>query len=196
MGAEKDVPVAGVAPAARLAVTTPPTSRPSVEAAPAGRRPLMPAMPVRVEARGSATAKVTAAPTTVEERPALVSGDIMPPPGPPQFVQAARRLVTPAPALAPRIPNLLVSQRRYAQGASNYGGQPAAPITTSPVNNLQGTSALPLLPPFMRDIAVEIAPPAAPLPFDRAPYVQAPGAEDDADAPATMAVEAVRPRAD
>jgi hypothetical protein len=104
-------------------------------------------------------------------------------------------LVTPGAALAPRIPDLLVSSRKNAQGA-NYAGQPAAPITTPPVNNLQGTSVLPLLAPMTREIVVEIAPPATPLAFDQAPYVQAPGAEDDEDAPATMGVEGVRARVD
>ena len=45
-----------------------------------------------------------------------------------------------------------------------------------------------MLAPFTREIAVEIAPPAAPLPFDRDPYLQAPGAPDDQDAPAALSI--------
>jgi hypothetical protein len=129
------------------------------------------------------------------ELPPLVAGDRMAPPEHPQLVEGARRLVTPAPPLTPRIPNLLVLPRRSGRG-SNENGQPAAPITTPPVNNVRGTSVLPLLKPYTREIAVEIAPPAKPLAFDRAPYVQAPGAEDDLDAPASAEVEGVRAKVD
>ncbi len=123
----------------------------------------------------------------------------LPPPAPPQLAQGPRMIVTPAPALpapalAPRIPNLLVTPRKYAQASSNPGASPAAAISTAPVNNLEGSSALPMLAPFTREIAVEIAPPAAPLPFDREPYLQAPGAPDDDDAPATLTGTPAKPR--
>jgi hypothetical protein len=96
-----------------------------------------------------------------------------------------RYLITPAPALTPRIPNLIGAPRKFAQGSPGPGASPAAAISTPPVNNAEGTSTLPMLPPFTRDITVEISPPAAPLPFDREPYLQAPGAPDDEDMPAT-----------
>jgi hypothetical protein len=138
---------------------------------------------------GAVTAAVGApvkAPEATAEKPPLPSADAaLPHPAPPQFALGARILVTPAPALTPRIPNLLVSPRKYAQASASPGGSPAAAISTAPVNNLDGTSTLPMLSPFTRDIAVEIAPPAVPLPFDREPYVQSPDAPDDLDTPAT-----------
>jgi len=191
LGEDAKVAAPVVGPAARLAVAVPAT-QPAVYPAPAVKRPWMPAMRIEAKPRKFAPGAVKA-PVADAEKPALVAADVLPAPGRPQMVEGARRLVTPAAALAPRIPDLLVSPRKNAQGGS-YAGQPAAPITTGPVNNLRGTSELPLLAPFTREIVVEIAPPAAPLAFDRAPYVQAPGVEDDEDAPATMGGEGVRVR--
>jgi hypothetical protein len=125
-----------------------------------------------------------------DEKPPLVSSSATPPPALPQFAQGPRRLVTPAPALTPRIPNLLVTPRKYAQASLNSGTSPAAPIVTAPVNNVEGTGVLPMLAPFRREITIEIAPPAAPLAFDREPYLQAAGAADDEDAPAAGPADA------
>jgi hypothetical protein len=194
VGGDATVVSPALAPAARIAVVALPATPTVVAPAPAVRRPWLPPMRVDAKARPLTPGSV-ASPVKGTEEPSVLAADVLPAAGPPQLVEGARRLATPSPALAPRIPNLLVSPRRAAQG-SRYAGQPAAPITTPPVNNVQGTSTLPLLAPLKREIVVEIAPPAAPLPFDRAPYVQAPGADDDADAPATMAVDGVRARVD
>jgi hypothetical protein len=118
-----------------------------------------------------------------DEKPPLVSSSATPPPALPQFAQGPRRLVTPAAALTPRIPNLLVTPRKYAQASPGVGMSPAAAIVTSPVNNVEGTAVLPILAPFTREITIDIAPPAAPLALDREPYLQAAGAPDDEDAP-------------
>lgn len=130
-----------------------------------------------------------------DEKPPLVSSGATPPPALPQFAEGPRRLVTPAPALTPRIPNLLVTPRKYAQASLNSGTSPAAPIVTAPVNNVDGTGVLPMLAPFTREIAIEIAPAAAPLALDREPYLQAVGAPDDEDAPASAAADVLgKPR--
>ncbi len=129
-----------------------------------------------------------------DEKPPLVSSSATPAPALPQFAQGPRRLVTPAAALTPRIPNLLVTPRKYAQASLNSATSPAAAIVTAPVNNVEGTAVLPILAPFTREITIEIAPPAAPLPFDREPYLQASGAPDDEDAPAPAPDAPGKPR--
>jgi hypothetical protein len=92
---------------------------------------------------------------------------------------------TPAPPLAPRIPNLLTTPRRSQWATANPIVVPAAAVTTPAVNNTDGTAALPLLAPFTRECPIEIAPTPAPLAVGEEPYVQSPAAPDDSDAPAT-----------
>ena len=94
----------------------------------------------------------------------------------------------PTAVLQPRIPNLLVVKaNRSGPTLTNPGVTPAAAITTAAVSNVDGGSALPLLAPMARGIAVEIAPLPAVLAFDRAPELQAEGVRDDGDAPAWAA---------
>ncbi|MDB5323978.1 MAG: hypothetical protein JWN40_5609 [Phycisphaerales bacterium] len=149
---------------------------------------------------GAVTAALGAAvnaPEAPAEKPPLPSAHAaLPPPALPQFALGPRILVTPAPALAPRIPNLLVTPRKYAQASANPGTSPAVAIVTAPVNNVEGTAALPMLAPFTRDIVVDIAPPAAPLAFDREPYLQSPDAPDDLDAPAAISGAPAKVRLD
>jgi len=190
--AEDDAARARIAPAARLAVAPPPVKASSIESgrlAQSSRsfgssvntaeRPIQPAKPLQLAA--------------ANERPALPASGALPPPGQPQFTQGPRRLVTPAAALVPRIPNLQIAPKRALPAQPNPGGAPALPITTAQVNDLDGSSKLPLLAPFTRDIAIEIAPPALPLAFDQAPYVQVPGAADDEDPPARLPEAAAGP---
>jgi hypothetical protein len=184
--AETEAPASPMAPAARQAVVAPPATQDVIAQSPSLKRPWLPAQNLSISPRALALA---APPKTAEppaEKPPLPStAATLPPPGRPQMAQGPRHLITPAPALTPRIPNLIVAPRKYAQASAGPGVSPAAAISTPPVNNVDGTSTLPMLPPFTRDITVEISPPAAPLPFDREPYLQAPGAPDDQDLPAT-----------
>jgi hypothetical protein len=177
-----------VAPAARQAVVAPPAMQDVIIQSPSLKHPWLPARDLTISPRALALATVTKAPQPPAEKPPLpATAATLPPPGRPQFALGPRHLIAPAPALTPRIPNLLVTPRKYAQASVGPGISPAAAISTPPVNNVDGTAALPMLPPFTRDITVEIAPPAAPLPFDRQPYLQAPGAPDDEDMPAAAA---------
>jgi hypothetical protein len=148
-----------------------------------------------VTAAGSALAQAAIKDRALpDEKPPLVSSSATPPPALPQFAQGPRRLVTPAPALTPRIPNLLVMPRKYAQASPGVGISPAAAIVTAAVNNVEGTGVLPMLAPFTREITIEIAPAAAPLALDREPYLQAAGAADDEDAPAAAPDAPGKPR--
>lgn len=172
-------------PAARLSVVAPP-ARTALPPAPSLKRPWMPLAEVKVAARPIAIKPEVTQAQSPTERPPLPTTGSAPAPDRPQFALGSRRLVTPAPPLAPRIPNLLqVAPRKSAPTSSGAGGMPAAAIATPPVCNVDGTTSLPMLAPFTREIPVEIAPPAAPLAFDREPYLQAANAPDDEDAPAS-----------
>lgn len=122
---------------------------------------------------GDIAAKATAALERL--RPALKPAVDAPSPKAPN---PKRRppLVTPPP-LVLRLPNVLSSPRKGV-AISNPVLQPAAAVATPPVNNLEGTAAFGPLKPIVRSMPIEIIPPAAPLPFDQAPYVQAPQAAD------------------
>jgi len=187
-----------VAPAERMTVVAPPATQDVIIQSRSVQRPLLPARNLAISPRTLALVTPARTPDPPTEKPPLPStAATLPPPSRPQFAQAPRRLITPAPALTPRIPNLLVTPRKYAQASPGTPASPAAPITTPPVNNIDGTATLPMLPPFTRDITVEISPPAAPLPFDREPYLQSPDAPDDQDMPATLTTTApTKPRLD
>ena len=184
------------APAARLQVVAPPATQDVITPAPSLNRPWPPARDLTIAPRTMALAIAAKTPEQPAEKPPLpATAATLPPPSHPQFAQGPRRLIIPAPALTPRIPNLLVTPRKYAQAGTP--ATPAAAISTPPVTNVDGTATLPVLPPFTRDIAVEISPPAAPLPFDREPFVQAPDAPDDRDMPAVQPTTApAKPRLD
>jgi hypothetical protein len=85
-------------------------------------------------------------------------------------------------SLSPRLPNLLVTQKRYA--APGSPAQPAPPVVTAPVNSPDGTTAFSLLGPIRRGITVELAPLTAPTVAAEEAYTQSPAAPDDTDAPA------------
>lgn len=104
------------------------------------------------------------------------------------MVEGSRRVVTPASTVTLRLPNLLQTSPKRAMLApgGNPVVNPAAPISTPPVNNLQGTTALAPLAPFTREISIEVARPPAPLSIDVEPYLQAPNAPDEQDQPAGM----------
>jgi tetratricopeptide (TPR) repeat protein len=89
----------------------------------------------------------------------------------------------PPSSISPRLPTLLVAQRRYA--APGSPAQPAAPVVTPAVNNPEGGGRFSMLPPLRRGIQVEIAPASAPTIAPENAYVQSPAAPDDADQPAT-----------
>jgi tetratricopeptide (TPR) repeat protein len=98
-------------------------------------------------------------------------------PAAPRVVPAAGRLpVSPAVGVTLRIPSLLNNPRRTATSAAML---PAGPVEFPAVNNPQGSPALAPLPPVARAIPVEIAPPAAPLGIDQAPYLASPAAPDE-----------------
>jgi TolA-binding protein len=98
---------------------------------------------------------------------------------------AARTPQAASDAVTLRLPNLLLSAgKRSRWSASNPITQPAEPVVTPPVNNIDGTATLPPLPVRPRSIEFELAPPPRPLAFDVAPYVQSPDASDDKDGPA------------
>jgi hypothetical protein len=177
-------------PAARLPVPAPATTR-EVDPEPGlvRRRAYLPPLRLTVAPRPMPTTATVGLAPVADVAPAVVrAADALP--SRPQFAEPARYAVTPAPALAPRIPNLLVSSRKAQWSSANPIIVPAAAVQTPAVNNLDGTSALALLPPFVRALPVEIAPPPAPLAVGEEPYVQSPAAPDDADAPAADSPEA------
>jgi hypothetical protein len=190
------IAIAGVTPPlpppARLPVPTLPATR---EVAPGQgivwRRAYLPPLPLTVAPRPVPTTSVSL-PHAPDVAPAIVrAADALP--SRPQLAQPARYPVTPSPALAPRIPNLLVSSRKAQWSSANPIIVPAAAVQTPTVNNLDGTSALALLPPFVRTLPVEIAPAPAPLAVGEGPYVQSPAAPDDQDAPAALPDLPARP---
>src|SRR4051794_5987150 len=96
-----------------------------------------------VAAAGAVCSAIGAAPPKTPQPPAELpplpsTAETLPPPGHPQMAQGPRHLITPAPALTPRIPNLIVAPRKYAQAAAGPGMSPAAAISTPPVNNVEG----------------------------------------------------------
>jgi hypothetical protein len=197
MGADSAAPAPAVAPEARLMVVAPPATQDVITRSPSLKRPWLPAQNLTISPRALALATPAKSPEPPAEKPPLpTTAATLPPPSHPQFAQGPRRLITPTAALTPRIPNLLVAPRKYAQASAGPGVSPAAAISTPSVNNVDGTATLPMLPPFTRDITVEISPPAAPLPFDREPYVQAPGAPDDEDMPAATSGVPAKPHLD
>lgn len=199
VGADSPTPASPIAHAPRHMVVAPPAAHDVITQSPSLKRPWLPAAQnLAISPRTLVLATPAKAPEPPAEKPPLPSTvATLPPPSRPQFAQGPRHLITPASALTPRIPNLLVTPRKYAQASAGPGMSPAAAITTPPVNNVDGTATLPMLPPFTRDITVEISPPAAPLPFDREPCLQAPGAPDDEDMPAGQTTAApAKPRLD
>ena len=193
MGADNDSLAPRFAPSPSLAVTTPPaTTRSSASIVATAHRSWLPVLAVPVAPSKPHTPAPIKEPAAGGKPPPLITS-ALPAPGLPQFVQGPRLLVTPLPAMMPRIPNLLVTPRKAAQFSPNPTITPAAAVMTPPVNNLDGTAILPALAPFTRDIQIEIAPLPSPLPFDREPYQQSPVAPDDVDPPAKSADAPGRP---
>lgn len=83
---------------------------------------------------------------------------------------------------APRIPSLLVTQRRFSSGGSPT--VPASPVVTPAVNNPDGTGTFAMLSPAARGIRVEVAPLVSRVVPAEEAYVQSPAARDEADVPA------------
>lgn len=181
---------AETAPASRMKVELPSTGvKSSASIVPEHLRSFVPMVPVKAGPRiGNANAPVKE-PAGADSLPAVYFAATGVPEKP-QMDQGARIMVAPVTAMLPRIPNLLPTNRRAQRQSGNPIILPAAPVTTPPVCNLEGTADLPKLPPMEREITVEIAPQPAPLPFDQAPYLQSAVAPDDEDAPATLTIGA------
>jgi hypothetical protein len=175
-----------VEPAAQLAVVTPgAATRSSASILPEHLQSWIPRMEIPIIARVPGKVAPVKEPVSAEALPPVYSAALAAP-ARVQFEQGARILVTPAPELMPRIPNLLPTNRRAVRQSPNSTILPAAPVSTPPVCNLDGTPDLPRLRPFAREIQIEIAPLPAMLPFDQAPYLQSAVAPDDADVPASL----------
>jgi hypothetical protein len=179
-----------VSPPSRLAIDTPgATTRSSASLISEHLRSWIPLVNIAAGPRAPRRVLPLKAPPAPEPLPAIYSA-ALPAPEKPLFEQAARLAATPAPALLPHIPNLLPTSKRALRQSGNPVIQPAAPISTPPVCNLNGTADLPPLPPFAREIQIEIAPQPAPIPFDQPPYLQSAAAPDDLDLPATIDIPA------
>jgi hypothetical protein len=184
LAAGDDARLDRIGPAEKMAVESgPEATRSSASLVPEVRGAWLPMLAVPAMVRAPHLAPAIKEPAADAKLPPLLNVASAAP-GRPEFGQGARILVTPMPAMTPRIPNLLTTQRKAAQSSGNPVIAPAAAVMTPPVNNLQGTAELPALPSFAREIQVEIAPLPAPLSFDREPYLQSPEAPDDLDAPA------------
>jgi len=178
------------APASRMKVELPESeAKSSASIAPEHIRSFVPTVPVKAEPRAARANAPVKEPVAADHLPAVYfAAQVLP--EKPQLEQGPRILVTPVAAMLPRIPNLLPTNRRAQRQSGNPIILPAAPVTTPPVCNLDGTADLPKLPPMEREITVEIAPQPAPLPFDQTPYLQSAVAPDDEDAPATLQIGA------
>lgn len=174
--------------ASRLKIELPATdTKSSASIAPERIRSWVPLVPVKAGPRAPQANAPVNEPAAADRLPTVYSTALGVPERP-QLEQGARILLTPAAAMLPRIPNLLPTNRRAMRQSGNPIILPAAPITSPPVCNLEGTADLPKLPPMEREITVEIAPQPARLPFDKAPYLQSALAPDDEDAPATLPI--------
>lgn len=165
------------------AATSPATTRTSVPLAPSSQVPVLPKRSVRAALRAAqpAVAPVKDPLNPVEKVPVpLMTGAPALPRR--EFESGARFVPQPPPAVVTRIPNLVTSPRKAALAVHPLGA-PALPVPTPPVNNVDGTTALNLIPPMTRQIMVEVAAPPSVLPVEQEPFVQAPGAPDDVDAP-------------
>ncbi len=183
---------ADAAPASRMKVEIPSTdAKSSASIAPEHIRSFVPMVPVKAVPRAPRANAPVKEPVAADPLPAVYFAALGVPEKP-QLEQGARIMVTPVTAMLPRIPNLLPTNRRAQRQAGNPIILPAAPVTTPPICNLEGTADLPKLPPMEREITVEIAPQPAPLPFDQAPYLQSAVAPDDEDPPATLMIGAPR----
>jgi hypothetical protein len=175
-------------PASRLKVELSETAaKSSASIAPEHIRSFVQMVPAKAGPRLANANAPVKEPAAADRLPAVYSTALGVPERP-QLEQGARIMVAPVAAMLPRIPNLLPTNRRAQRQSGNPIILPAAPVTTPPVCNLEGTADLPKLPPMEREITVEIAPQPAPLPFDQAPYLQSAVAPDDEDAPATLAI--------
>jgi len=175
---------------------TPAPATPAKAVAPAptdaAGRPLSPKRLAKLQARGLIDDSLNAANS---DRPPLASVHATPLPSTPGFAEGPRLVVMPARVNMPvRIPNLLSGSRRQMVTATNPLMTPALPIGTPTVCNTAGTTELAGLAPFSREIVVEVTAPPKALEFDEAPYIQAPGAEDELDAPAAARGAPVRPK--
>ncbi|HSI34303.1 MAG TPA: hypothetical protein VK986_12000 [Tepidisphaeraceae bacterium] len=155
-----------------------------------GGRPLGAKRLAKLQARGFAGTD----PADVD-RPAVATIANAPLPPLPRMAEGARLATTPVPAPLPiRIPNLLASPRRAAYASANPVLAPAGPISTAPVGNVDGGSALPALGAMTRQPIIDVSAPPTMLGIDEAPYVQASGADDAGDVPAPVPAGGVRPR--
>lgn len=178
-------PARVLAPAVPGATTRRATTAPSP--APSAARPLNPKKALRLSTRParvppSRAGELAAAP----ERPPMASMRDLPLPAPVTFATGPRYTPAPSPQLSLRLPNLLTSgsSKRSLPVSTNPAFTPASPVNTSPVTNVDGRASLAKLPPLTRELAIDPVPLPAPLPFDQSPYLAAPGAPDDRDAPA------------
>lgn len=189
---EKDQPQAQeLAPTRRMAVDFElPAATSSASIVPQGNRPSMPPMQPRVAIRAPKSVAVKE-PAKVEDLPPVVRTQKSAKRGEsdsgaaemrPQFEQPGRIVITAAPGLMPRIPELLPSNRR-SRLSEKQVILTADPVSSAAVANLQGTSELAPLPPLLREMEIEVAPSPGVLPFDKAPYVQSANSPDDEDAP-------------
>jgi len=179
-------------PTLLVATTRPstPSAVPATLAVDAGGRPLGAKRLAKMQARG-----LTGADPAAADRPAVPSLADAPLPPLPRMAEGARLATTPVAAPLPvRIPNLLASPRRAAFASANPVLAPAGPISTSPVGNVDGGSALPALGAMVRRPIIDVSAPPTMLGIDEAPYVRAPGADDAVDAPAPVPAAGVRPR--
>lgn len=165
------------------------TTRSSASLVPEHLHSWIPLMNVTRAPRAPREIPPVKAPPVADPLPAVYSA-ALPAPEKPSFEQPPRLAATPAPELVPYIPNLLPTNKRSIKKSGNPVIQAAAPISTPPVCNLNGTADLPPLPPFAREIQIEIAPQPAPIPFDQPPFLQSPAAPDDLDLPATIDIPA------
>jgi hypothetical protein len=167
--------------------STAPVTQPASQ--PAVKESYVPKLPVRPDRRAAKKLAPVRDPQPPVELPALppANNEV---PARVSFDEPAPYRAASVPSITLRLPNLIGAPRRAMWQSTNPSITPSPAVSTNTVNNLEGTAALRLMPPFTRKLTIDLAPIPAPLAVGEEPYVQSPIAPDDADIPLTSSAPA------